>query len=315
VIAFASAITSGEAYRRFAQPGVRLAAESDSAVYAYAAVQPIARTYNLILDAAAERGDLEALALVHPHTEIADPGFCKKVRQALSDPDIGVVGASGATGVRGIAWWEGAVTSAAVIHAYGEHGGGELPALSWTERAAPPAEVESVDGQLLVLSPWVVRNVRFDETLMHNYGFDLDFSLQVRAAGRKLLIADLWLIHHRSLELVENLELWVEAHIRLAEKWNGVLPGETADESAWKRRARRAEAEREAARAIAFSGELKLDARVLELERELEEKLESRSWRVTAPLRGLNRLRRNLGERGRGRGDGTPDPAGTAKLR
>ena len=40
-------------------------------------------------------------------------------------------------------------------------------------------------------------------------------------------------------------------------------------------RARRAEAEREAARAVAFSDDLKLDARVLELERELEEKHDS----------------------------------------
>ena len=34
---------------------------------------PTGRTYNLVLDAAAERDDLEALVLVHPHTEIVDP--------------------------------------------------------------------------------------------------------------------------------------------------------------------------------------------------------------------------------------------------
>ena len=57
----------------------------------------------------------------------------------------------------------GTVVSAPVIHHYEEHGGGELPAFSWTQREPPPAEVEAVDGQLLVLSPWVVRNLRFDE--------------------------------------------------------------------------------------------------------------------------------------------------------
>ena len=56
-----------------------------------------------------------------------------------------------------------------------------------------------------------------------------------------------------------------------------MLRGQTRDEAAWKRRARRAEAEREAARAVAFSDELKLDARVLELERELDEKTRQRS--------------------------------------
>jgi hypothetical protein len=313
VIAFGCAITSGEAYRRFAGPGVRLAAEPGSEIYAFAAVQPLARAYNLIFDAAARRGDLEALALVHPHTEIADPAFCEKVRAALRDPRTGLVGASGATAVRGIAWWDGSVVSAPVRHAYGEHGGGELPAYSWTARSAPPAEVDVVDGQLLVLSPWVVRNVRFDETHTLNYGFDLDFSLRVRAAGRTLAVADLRLVHHRSLELVENLELWVEAHINLAEKWDPVLHGEMPDEAAWKRRARRAEAEREAARAIAFSGELKLDARVLELERDLEEKLDSVSWKLTAPLRAANRLRRGLREGRRGSPDA--DAADKVKLR
>ena len=69
------------------------------------------------------------------------------------------------------------------------------------------------------------------------------------------------------------------------------------DEDGWKRRARRAEARREAARAIAMSESLKLDARVLELEREFECKTASASWRLTAPLRALNRIRREAAER------------------
>jgi len=65
------------------------------------------------------------------------------------------------------------------------------------------------------------------------------------------------------------------------------LNGAVADEVGWKRRARRAEADREAQRAIAFSTSLKLDARVLELERDLDEKTSSLSWRLTEPLRAL----------------------------
>ena len=92
MIAFGSSISGAEAYRRYAEPGVRLAAEPDSEVFAYAAVEPVGRTYNLILEAAAARDDLEALVLVHPHTEIVDPAFCAKVRQALADPEVGAVG-------------------------------------------------------------------------------------------------------------------------------------------------------------------------------------------------------------------------------
>jgi hypothetical protein len=292
LIAFGSSISGAEAYRRYAEPGIRLAAEPDSAVFAFAAVEPVGRTYNLILEAAAARNDLEALALVHPHTEIVDPQFCAKVRAALADQAVGAVSCAGARGVRSIAWWEREVVCARVRQRYEEHGGGEIDSIAWARRQAPPAEVEALDGQLLVLSPWAARNVRFDESLLLGHGFDLDFSLQVREAGRKLMVADLRVVHHRSLELISDLAVWVEAHIRLAEKWNGALIEEPTDEAGWKRRARLAEARREAARAVAMSESLKVDARVLELERELEQKTSTASWKLTAPLRALNHWRR-----------------------
>ena len=298
MIAFGSSISGAEAYRRYAEPGVRLAAEPDSEVFAYAAVEPVGRTYHLILEAAAAREDLEALVLVHPHSEIVDPAFCAKVREALRDPDVGVVGCAGARDIHSIAWWEGDVVCAHVRQRYEEYRGGEIDSVSWAKRQPPPGQVDAVDGQLLVLSPWVVRNVRFDETLLLGHGFDVDFSLQLRRAGRKLVVADLHVVHHRSLELISDLEVWIEAHIQMAHKWNGTFHGPIDDEHAWKRRARRAEARREAARAIAMSESLKLDARVLELEREFEQKTESVSWRLTAPLRALNRLRREGLRRG-----------------
>jgi hypothetical protein len=307
LIAFGASISGAEAYRRYAEPGIRRAAEPDSEVFAYAAVEPVGRTYNLLLETAAARDDLEALVLVHPHSEIVDAGFCAKARAALADPQVGVAGCAGARRVRSIAWWEGEVVAARVRQRYEEYGGGEIATVSWAQRRPPPAEVQALDGQLLVLSPWVVRNVRFDETLLLGHGFDLDFSLQVRAAGRKLLVADLQVLHHRSLELISDLEVWIEAHIRLAEKWNGTLQDAPGDEFAWKRRARRAEARREAARAIAMSESLKLDARVLELERELERKTATASWRLTAPLRALNQWRRELAARQNG---DSPPPAG-----
>jgi hypothetical protein len=310
LIAFGAAIMGAEAYRRYAEPGVRRAAEPDSHVYAFAAVEPVGRTYNLILDEAARRDDLEALVLVHPHTEITDPRFCEKVRAALADPEVAAVGAAGATRVRSIAWWEGQVVSGPVTHAYEEHGGGTLPAVSWAFRAAPPAEVETLDGQLLVLSPWAVRNLRFDEELILGFGFDLDFCLQVRAAGGKLLVTDLAVSHHRSIELVRNLEIWVEAHIQVADKWGAVLDSDgdgADDEQTWKHRARLAEARREAARTIAFSESMRLDARVLELERALAAKTDTLSWKLTAPLRALNEARRRmLADRDRDR-DATPE--------
>ena len=64
------------------------------------------------------------------------------------------------------------------------------------------------------------------------------------------MTADLRVIHHRRLELVEERDAWVEAHIRLAEKWDGRLPGAPPRPSDWKARARLAEAERDAAQTL-----------------------------------------------------------------
>ena len=291
MIAFGSSILDPEAYRRFARPGIQFAAEPASEVFAFEALGSICRSNNLLLDTAAEREDLEALVLVDAAAEIVDPDFCQKARRLLSDPDVAVAGCVGASGVRSLAWWEGTVSAGPVVHRYYQHGGGELPAFSWAH-PAPPGEVDTVDGFLLILSPWAVRNVRFDELLSLGHGYDLDFCLQVRDAGRKVVTADVGVVHHRPLELVRDHEIWIEAHIRLAEKWDGRMPGVDAPEGPWKQRARRAEAEREAAQTIAYSSATELDARLLPLERAMAEATESVSWRITAPLRRLNRLRR-----------------------
>jgi hypothetical protein len=296
MIAFGSAITAPDIYQRCAEPGIRLAAEPDSVVLAHAAAGSIFRRYNLLMDKAAELDDLEALVLVHQDAEIADPDFCPKLRQALSDPDVGVVGCVGAIGVRSIAWWEGSVTWASFIHRYGELGGGDIHSFTWNAAEAPPfartGEVDTVDGFVLGLSPWTVRNVRFDESLGQLHGYDFDLCLQVREAGRKVVTADLKAIHHHSLDLVSDAETWVEAHMRVAEKWDGRMPGVGAAGGDWKQRARRAEAEAAVARTQVVAGELKSEARAEWLQTQLDEITGSTSWRLTRLLRELSaRLR------------------------
>ncbi|GAC1440914.1 MAG: hypothetical protein NVSMB51_20750 [Solirubrobacteraceae bacterium] len=297
MIAFGCSISEPEPYRRYAEPGIRRAAEPDATVYAYAAVGSICRSYNLLLDAAKAHADLEALVLVQPEVEITDRDFAAKVRRALSDPAVALVGCAGATGVRSIAWWEGEAIAARVDHRYGELGGGELAGFAWADPSPAPADVETVDGAIMILSPWAVRNLRFDEELTLGHGYDLDYCLRLGAAGRRVRVEEIAVRHHRSLELIGDLAIWTEAHIRMAERWPD-LPQDGAPE--WKQRARRAEAQREAARAIAYSRALESDARVLELERTLARYTETRSWRLTKPLRDMNKLReRALARRGR----------------
>jgi Glycosyltransferase like family len=295
MIAFGSAITNPDLYERCAQPGIRLAAEPDSQVLDPPAAGSIFHSYNAIMDRAAQFDDLEALVLVHQDAEIVDPDFCRKLREALRDPDVGVVGCVGAIGVRSIAWWEGSVTWASFVHRYGGPGE-EFPSLSWNHDELPPyartGEVDTVDGFVLGLSPWTVRNIRFDESLGQLlHGYDFDFCLQVRAAGRKVVTADFRMVHHHSLELASDPEGWIEAHITVSEKWDGRMPHVGVAGGDWKQRARRAEAERAAARAQAISTQLQTDARAREHERVLKEATESISWRITAPLRLLGALR------------------------
>jgi hypothetical protein len=287
MIAFGTAILDPDAYLAYAEPGIERAKEADSAVLAFAAVGSVARSYNLLLDTAARFDELEALAIVHPHAEIADPGFCSKVRRELSDEDVGVVGCVGATGVSTIAWWEGSVAAGPVTHSYVEKGGGEMPGYTWANPDASLGEVETVAGFLLVLAPWTVRNLRFDESLKLNYGYDVDYCRRVRDAGRKVVAGDFRMTYHHSLDLIDDLELWIEAHIQMAEKWDRTV----LDEDGWRHRARRAEAEREAARAVSYSNRLIAEALVNQRERELNEATDSLSWRVTAPLRRINRRR------------------------
>jgi hypothetical protein len=306
MIAFGSAVTKPDVYERCAEPGLRLAQEPDSKVIVPPPTGSIFSTYNLIMEEAAKLDGLEALVLVHQDAEIVDPEFCGKLRDALRDPAVGVVGCVGAVGVRSIAWWEGSVTWASFVHRYGRPGE-EFPSLSWNEDELPPyartGEVDTVDGFVLGLSPWTVRNVRFDESLGQKlHGYDFDFCLQVRAAGRKVVTADFKMVHHHSLELASDPTGWVEAHISVAEKWDGRMPHVGAAGGDWKQRARRAEAERAAARAQAIATQLQTDARAREHERALKEATESISWRITAPLRWAGRLRSPIR---RGRRDGS----------
>jgi len=296
LFAFGVAITEPGQYEGFARPGIDRAKEADSVVLAHSSMGSLCRNYNLLLEEARKIDGLEALVLLHQDTEIYSDDFCSVVREAFSDPDVAIVGCAGSIGVRSIAWWDGAVTWASFVHRYPEYGGGDLVATTWNPDDRPAyattGEVDSVDGFIMALSPWAVANLEFDETLGNLHGYDFDACCQVREAGKKVVTADFRAIHHHSLDLVSNPDTWVEANIRLIEKWEGRVPRVGQGSTDWKARARRAEAEAGAARAIARKNELERDA-----VKEMMKK--SVSFRLTKPLRSLkgrlDSLRRRRG--------------------
>lgn len=187
MIAFAACVGDEEKYARCALPGLRLAAEDDSLVMQASDPASIFSAYNEVLDAVRERDDLEALVLLHEDTEILDPHFCRKVRALLAEPEVAVAGVVGARDVRGLAWWQGRCFGrVAETRGVIDFGGGTH-------------EVETVDGLLMVLSPWAVANLRFDQERFSGFdAYDADICFQARAAGRKVVVAPLEVAHRHS---------------------------------------------------------------------------------------------------------------------
>lgn len=141
--------------------------------------------YNRILNAAAGIDDLGALVLLHDDIEIRDDEIERKVLDAVANDDVAVVGVVGSRGSQTMKTWSGQRLGR-IESTYGveDFGGGSH-------------DVELVDGLLMVLSPWAVRNLRFDEvTYTGFHGYDADICQQATAAGRVVRVAEIDIYHH-----------------------------------------------------------------------------------------------------------------------
>lgn len=184
---FASCVGSEDTYRARALPGLRTVAEPDSVlIQATADAGSIFAAYDEILEAVAAMPQVEALVLLHEDVELLDPAFCATVRARLAaSPDAAVLGAIGAEGVSSLAWWEGrgaghVVESRGTID-FGRH----------------PCRVDTVDGLLLVLSPWAIAQLRYGAGHPPGFhGYDAELCFAARAAGREVWVEQLPLIHH-----------------------------------------------------------------------------------------------------------------------
>lgn len=210
MIAFGCAVVSEREYSSYALPSIRRMGEPHSPVLVRRGLS-IQGAYNSILEELAGLSALEAAVLLHEDVEILDQHLAAKIRQALRDPLVAVVGAIGASYVSGLAWWEG--RHVGNVRAVGLH--------DWDrgEEWSPRGRVDVVDGLLMVLSPWAVRTLRFDEdfaTFFH--GYDTDFCLQARARGRRVVVEDLEVAHHYREDFF-NARTWVQAEIALQRKW------------------------------------------------------------------------------------------------
>ena len=208
MIAFAVCVASPPKFTSCAAPGLRLAMEEDSVLAELGTESSLHEAYNEALDHFATYPELEALVLLHEDVELLDPAFCDRLRAALADPAVAVVGAVGARRVAGLAWWEGTIAGRAHETRGVVDGGFEDP------------EVDAVDGLLLALSPWAVRTLRCDtSTFTGFHAYDVDLCFQARAAGRRVVVAPLSLFHHTKGGF-GDAEAWATADAAFRAKWD-----------------------------------------------------------------------------------------------
>ncbi|MGC1852019.1 MAG: glycosyltransferase [Solirubrobacterales bacterium] len=197
-------------YEGLALPGIQRAAEPDSLVLNRTGAS-IQRAYNEMMDEVGARPELEALVLLHQDLELTDRSLPVRVRRLFQDPLVGLAGPLGARNVTPHLW----PASRELYGTFREPTG---------ERrfSCGSHEVEGVDGILLVLAPWVVRTLRFNEELADGFhGYDVDMSLRVRAHGGIVICDDIPYFHHRNP--TEDYEAQRRAGVALARMWDPAL--------------------------------------------------------------------------------------------
>ena len=215
MIAFGTAIADRQIYEEVALAGIERVAEPDSPILVREGHDSIQRPYNEMLDEAAALADLEALVLLHQDVELEDEALPRRIRRAFRDPRAGLFGVLGARLSKLHRWLSPEEVLGIAIGP--EHMGPERVRLS-----VGPQEADAVDGAVLVLAPWVVRGLRFDEALPGGFhGYDIDISLRVRAHGGTVICEDVDCRHHADVK--HDYEAQRDAGIELARMWDPAL--------------------------------------------------------------------------------------------
>lgn len=229
MIAYGCVVADERKYRRFLRPSIERLAGPRARHVELRDQRCVFRAYNRILDELAAESGLEGVVLVHEDVEIRDEAFERKLRAAFSDLETAVAGVLGGLGVNDIDWWvnDQTVGSATLLVL--------KPLETWGttlvrpkgrlvgERSSGPAD--AVDGLLLALSPWAVRNLRFDEKLAPGFhGYDVDLCFQARERGKKVVVIDADVAHHRDTPLPASRDGWKQAHVAFRRKWEPRWP-------------------------------------------------------------------------------------------
>lgn len=213
MIAYATAISDREVYERVALPGIERVATENSVMLTREGYDSVARPYNEMMEEAGALEGLEALVLIHQDLELTDGSLPERVASLLRDSRTGLVGALGARDVRLHCWTDSRE------HLYGT---AMAPGVA-VRFSTGPHEVDIVDGALLVVAPWAVRSLRFDEVAAGTFhGYDVDFSCRVRASGGRVVCDDIPYFH-RMARSWDGDDALTRAGVALARRWDPAL--------------------------------------------------------------------------------------------
>ncbi len=208
MLAYGVCIGSRERYEALAAPALRdlggVVIEADDQ-------RSICSAYNAILDAVADEPDIEGLVLLHEDVTIESAAFIAAIRTELADPDVAVIGAIGALRPASLRWWQG------------EGRGRVRDSSGLVDFGGGCQDVDVLDGLCLVLSPWAIRHLRFDESAFDGFhGYDSDICLQARAAGRRVRVTELPVTHHTHGGY-GDAAAYARASAAFAAKWRDLL--------------------------------------------------------------------------------------------
>jgi SAM-dependent methyltransferase len=212
MIIFGTCIGDAERYEQIALPAIRRCAGPEDEIVSLPGDEGIGAAYNAIILQARRRHGCEALVLLHEDVELIDDNFRPKVLHALGEPGVGIVGVAGARDLTGLEWWDS-------IH----HAGLVFETRGVLDFGRREAEVDAVDGLLMALSPLAFGRLEFDQRSFPDFhGYDVDYCLQARAAGLKVIVAAIDVLHRTKTGLGDAAGFRA-ADLELRRKWRSKL--------------------------------------------------------------------------------------------
>jgi len=219
MILFGCALGSEQQYRTIMVPGIRKSCK-DELIGIVPSGEPGHNTsifplYDDIIKHArdmSKRFEIEALVLLHTDLELDDVCFAQKIRKVFkAHPSCAIIGAIGGRGVNGCEWWKGATKigyakdSVTGIINFGFFGDNSA---------------DTVDGMLLVLSPWAIDHLEADcETYNGFHAYDADLCAQARSAGKTVHVECFSFLHRCKKTPTGGQEALNEADKAFRAKW------------------------------------------------------------------------------------------------